>query len=105
MTYLNLNILKKHLNIDEFFHDDDMYIAQLGTMAEQMVASDLDADLSEIACNNDGHLPLPILHAMMLLVGNMYQNREGVAFASATEIPHSYEYLLSRYHDYTKFRG
>lgn len=105
MNYLNLNILKKHLNIDDYFHGDDEYIIQLGTMAEQMVASDLDADLSEIVNDNDGQLPLPIKHAMMLLVGNMYQNREGVAFASATEIPHSYEYLLSRYHDYTKFKG
>ena len=100
MNYLNIKILKKHLNVDDFFHDDDQYISQLGDVAEQMVEADLDANLTDIVNDNDGKLPSPILHAMMLLVGNFYQNREGVAFASASEIPQSYEYLLSRWHNY-----
>ena len=100
MKYLNINILKKHLNIDSCFKDDDEYISQLGDVAEQMVDEHINNNLDEIVSDNDGQLPMPLRHAMMLLVGNLYQNREGVAFATATQIPHSYEYLLFPYKSY-----
>ena len=100
VKYLNINILKKHLNIDKYFHDDDEYISQLGDVAEQMVDEHINNNLDNIVKNNRGHLPMPIKHAMMLLVGNLYQNREGIAFANASQIPHSYEYLLFPYKDY-----
>ena len=100
MKYLNLDILKKHLNIDDFFHDDDDYITSLGDVAEQMVATHLDDKLSIIANDNDGYLPMPIQHAMLLLVGNLYANREGIAFGAVNDIPHSYDYLLAQYKNY-----
>lgn len=100
MKYLNLDILKKHLNIDSYFHDDDYYIISLGDVAEQMVDEHINNCLSDIVNDNNGELPSPLRHAMLLLIGNLYQNREGVAFASASEIPHSYEYLLFPYKDY-----
>ena len=67
MKYLNLDILKKHLNIDEQFHDDDSYIIELGMVAEQMIAHHLDDNLDMIAADNDGELPMPIIHACLLL--------------------------------------
>lgn len=100
MNYLNIKLLKKHLNIDECFKDDDEYITQLGDVAEQMVDEHINNNLKTIVENNDGNLPMPLRQAMMLLVGNLYQNREGVAFANATQIPHSYEYLLFPYKNY-----
>ena len=100
MKYLNLDILKKHLNIDAYFHDDDNYISQLGDVAEQMVDEHINNNLSAIATDNGGDIPMPLKQAMMLLVGNLYQNREGVAFANATQIPHSYEYLLFPWKSY-----
>lgn len=100
MQYLNLDILKKHLNIDNCFHDDDEYITSLGDVAEEMVATHLDNKLDIIAADNDNKLPMPIKHAMMLLVANLYQNREGIAFASVQDIPHSYDYLLAQYKNY-----
>ena len=100
MKYLNLDIIKKHLNIDEHFRDDDEYLIALGETAEQMVDEHVNNCLCDIVNYYDGYLPMPIKHAMLLLVGNLYQNREGVAFAKASEIPHSYEYLLYPYKDY-----
>jgi len=99
MTYLNLDNIKKHLNIDSDFTDDDTYITSLGNVAEAMVAKDLNDDLSEIADNGD--LPAPIVHACYLLIGNLYMNRESVAFAQSHEIPLSFRYLLSPYHNYS----
>ena len=37
----------------------------------------------------------------MLLVANFYANRESVAFASSSEIPTSYNYLLDLFKDYS----
>ena len=102
MKYLNINTIKKHLNIDSYFHDDDEYIKQLGEVAEQMVDEHINNNLEMIIEDNKGNIPMPLKHAMLLLIGNLYQNREGVAFANATEIPHSYEYLLFPYKSYKK---
>lgn len=100
MKYLTVPLLKKHLNIDEYFKGDDELIAQLGEVAEQMVDQHLNDNIDAIVQDNNGKLPMPIKQAMMLLVGNLYQNREGIAFATASEIPHSYEYLLYPYKTY-----
>ena len=45
-------------------------------------------------------IPLPIRHAILLLVGNFYANREPVAFSSPVVIPYTLEYLLAPYINY-----
>jgi len=101
MQYLELDELKKHLNIDSAFTDDDEYISSLGDVAESIVSKHLDTDLSNlVAFNGDGNLPSPVKHAMLLLIGNFYMNRESIAFASSSDIPLSYLYLLAPYHNY-----
>ena len=100
MTYLDLTTLKKHLNIEAEFIDDDTYIESLGEVAEAIVERHCGVKLEDIAINNGGVLPPPVVHAMMLFVGNMYMNRESVSVAAYYDIPHSYEYLLSAYKNY-----
>ena len=43
----------------------------------------------------DGEIPTPLLQAMLLMIGNLYQNRESVSFTNTSEIPFAYDYLLS----------
>ena len=100
MSYLQLYQIKKHLNLDEDFHLDDEYLVDLSIVAEQVVQKHIDNNLDELCANNGGELPSPLLHAMLLLIGNFYANRESVAFASSTEIPLSYSYLLDLYKNY-----
>lgn len=100
MQFLTLSDIKKHLNVDAAFTDDDNYISSLGDVAEQIVAKHIDNDLENVIAFNQGELPQPIIHAMKLFIGNMYMNRESIAFASASDIPLSYEYLLAPYHNY-----
>jgi len=100
MNYLDLDILKKQLNIDACFTDDDAYISQLGEVAEQRVAHHLDDNLESIVADNNGVLPAPIKQAMLLYVGLLYANREGIAFANPYEIPLAYKYLLASYKNY-----
>lgn len=98
--YLQLYQIKKHLNIDEDFHLDDEYLVDLSVVAQQVIQKHIDNNLDELCVDNGGELPSPLLHAMLLLIGNFYANRESVAFASSSEIPLSYEYLLSLYKNY-----
>ena len=105
MTYLTVDDIKKHLNIDAEFLDDDQYLRSLGDVAEQIIAQHLEDKLDDIAEDNGGTLPAPILHACLLLIGNLYMSRESVTFSSVSEIPMSfgeniYQYLLSPYINY-----
>ena len=98
--YLDLTKIKKHLNINEDYTADDMYLTDLSEVAERVVENHIDNKLDNIATRNGGTLPAPILHAMLLFIGNMYANRESVAFVSANEIPLSYAYILDLYKCY-----
>ena len=97
--YIDTVILKKHLNIDESFMDDDEYIKALCLAAEQAVENHIARQLSEIV-DERGRLPSSVRHAILLLVGHFYANRESVSFASASDIPLAYEYLLQPYKSY-----
>lgn len=99
-NYLKLRDIKKHLNIDSYYTDDDIYLEALMNVAEKVVEKHIDLGLSIVADYNGGELPPPLIHAMLLFIGNMYANRESVAFASASEIPLSYQYILDLYKCY-----
>ncbi len=100
MYNISLDLIKKHLNIDSEFTEDDDYLSMLSEVAVQTVQRHIDHDLNDML--EDGELPKPILQATLLFIGNMYANRESVAFATANEIPFAYDYLLSLYKDYSK---
>ena len=100
MQYLKLDLIKKHLNMDESFHDDDSYLEALGDIVEEVTEKHIDISLNKITADNKGKIPTPLIQAMLLLLGTYYSNRENVAFASSAEIPLSYSYLLSLYQNY-----
>ena len=91
--------------MEEAFRDDDAYIAGLIDAAEDAVERHLDVCLGciEVAA---GELPPAVKSAILLLVGNLYANREPVVFSSTNRIPYTvkvpytFEYLLSLYRNY-----
>lgn len=97
--FLTLERTKKHLNIDEDFTEDDNYILSLISVAETIVQKHIDCKYEDIE-EEDGVLPAPLLQAMLLLVGNLYANRESVTYTNANEIPFAYDYLLSLYKNF-----
>lgn len=101
--FLTLDIVKKHLNIDCCFKEDDEYLTHLIVVAERAVEKHIDCDFSTLV-DEEGMIPSPLLHAMLLLIGNFYQSRESIAFASTSELPLSYQYLLDMYTDYSPCR-
>lgn len=96
--YITLQEAKKHLQIDRDFKDDDGYIIALIQVAEDAVAQHLDQSLIELL--KDGELPAAVKQAILLMVGNLYANREPVAFTSVNKVPYTLDYLLGLYKHY-----
>ncbi len=98
--YLDLDIVKKHLNLESSYTEDDEYILGLMDVAEEAVEVHLNGKLATYAEENGGCLPAPIYQAALLQVGNLYQNREIVGTSKATMLPFNYRYLLDLYRHY-----
>ncbi|OJV22856.1 MAG: DNA-packaging protein [Bacteroidetes bacterium 41-46] len=96
--YITLEQVKKHLNVDEEFTSDDLYILDLITVSEDAISRHLNIALSELEAG--GKIPPAITHAMLLMVGNLYANREPVSYGIMAKIPLSYEYLIGLYKKY-----
>lgn len=97
---MTIQEIKKHLNIDDSFHADDDYIMMLYDVAEQTVAKHICCVLDDVR-DEEGNLPSPLNHAILLYIGDLYNSREGNAYGvSVSQIPFSYDYLLSLYKNY-----
>jgi len=99
--YITIQQAKKHLNLEAEFEDDDVYLSSLIEVAEAVVENHIHQKLTDVAIANGDVLPKPLAHAMLLMLGNFYSNREIVSFASKTSaIPYNYQYLLDPYINY-----
>lgn len=96
--YIDLDYAKKHLNIEPDFTEDDEYILGLIDMAEKAVRVHVNEDFDTLAEKNGGCFPTPLLQAMLLMIGNMYQNREPLG--NRAELPLSYTYLIRLYQNW-----
>lgn len=97
--YVELLRVKKHLNLNEDFTEDDTYLLHLIEVSEAVVERHLDNKLSAFSAGT-GKIPKPVEQAILLLVGNFYENRESVTYGAASEVPLAYQYLLSLYKNY-----
>jgi uncharacterized phage protein (predicted DNA packaging) len=96
---IDLSTIKKHLNIDAEYTADDEYLMYLESVAEEVVQKHIDRTFEDIIAE-EGEIPHPLLHSILLFVGNMYDNRESVAYNQVVEVPNSLSYILSMYRDY-----
>lgn len=94
--YVTLDIAKKHLNVEADFADDDEYITHLIEVAEDVVGRELCKPLEELEDENHA-IPATVMQCILLMLGNLYENREPVAFANAVEVPLAYRHLLGLY--------
>lgn len=96
---MTLNEVKKHLNIDESFTEDDNYITDLIKVAEDAVAKNENIALNDMI--EDGELPPSVKHSILLLVGNLYNNREATSYSVPSEVPYTYKYLINLNRNFT----
>lgn len=85
--------LKQHLNLEPDWKGEDSYLLSLIGAAKQVVQMHICDDIDG---KSEGQLPLA--HAIKLLVGTWYMNRESLS--NLQKGNHSYEYILSLYKNY-----
>jgi uncharacterized phage protein (predicted DNA packaging) len=94
-AYIDLDLIKTHLNIDQDYCDEDEYLLTLADVAVRSIANHIDQPIENFL--EDGQLDAPLQHAALLLIGTLYQNRESVTYGQCVPVPHGYEYLLHPY--------
>lgn len=100
MTYLTLAEIKKHLNIESAFTDDDTYLTALGDAAEDVVCRYIDQPLTLLEDENH-KIPQALVFAALLWIGTVYSTRESISSVNMTIVPHSFEMLCDLYRNYS----
>ena len=123
MKELTIELVKKHLNLDEDFTDDDMYLYQLilavqnsilkkcnlpswlGNTNKCIYRRNNECTLNQVCkCEewtSSKRLEPALVQAMLLFIGNLYLNREPVITVNINKIPYTFEYLLESYVNYS----
>lgn len=89
--HITIDDIKRHLNVD--YEEDDLYLTDLVESAEAAIERFIQHPLNDEEDSN-GMLPADLKHAIRLLVGGFYANREPAAFAASSEIPFGLHFLL-----------
>ena len=92
---ITLDELKQHLNIEKDWNGENEYLQSLLDAAKVVVQKHICED------DIDGmseEQKKPLAHAIKLLVGTWYMNRESLS--NLNKGNHSYEYILSLYKNY-----
>lgn len=99
---IDLQLLKKHLNIEEEFTEDDTYLEMLSDSAVAFVEKYLEDSLELIANDNGGELPPSLKLAIFILVADWYAYRESVTNLSVNKLPNSLIFILNQFRCYDK---
>ncbi|MDE6801756.1 MAG: head-tail connector protein [Muribaculaceae bacterium] len=86
MAQLSLDILKKHVRAEEF-DDDDRYLQALLEASTQAVLNETRRTRQEMLDKGGGEWPDPVAHAILLLAGHLYNQREAVSTTQMHEVP------------------
>lgn len=101
--YVTIGLAKQHLNVESSFTEDDSYIESLIEVSEAKIAKDLCISVEELGeIDNGTTIPSPLRHAILLMIGAYYNNRENITTANLKEIPQGVKYLTELYRDYSK---
>lgn len=101
--YATLDMAKRHLNIEDAFTDDDLYIDSLISVAEEKVAAELCVSVGDLATINGGEtIPAPLLQAVLLTIGAYYTNREDITAVQTRPLDQGVKHLTQLYRDFSK---
>lgn len=101
-VYITLEQAKRHLNFETGYTDEDIYLQDTINDSIAIVEQDVNNTLSNICTANGGALPLPLVRAMLLMIGHLYANREAISMnGNAKEIPLAYTRLINFFKNYS----
>ena len=94
MEIIDLNLVKKHLNIDESYTGDDLLIKNYINTAFEQLKADTGCEANELLDNAGELMPIPC-QAVLFLVGDFYAYREDTYNGALTEQPKGYKRLVN----------
>lgn len=95
---LTIDNLKKQLNIELEWLDDNILLQNYLDIATTAVSNYLDLDAEDVAALPENNT---INAAIILLAAHFYSNRNMVSMANASEMPYSFKFLLDFYKNIT----
>lgn len=102
MAYVDLQLVKRHLNVEDDFTEDDEYIELLVSVAEEKVAKELCVAVEDLVAIDGGKdIPAPLKQAILLSVGGYYEYREEITTIQSRPLEQGVKYLTSLYRDYS----
>ena len=99
--YITLSEVKAHLNIDYDFHDDDRYLLDLVEVCESAVSKRIDRRLEDCIDPTTGRLEASVMHAVKLLIGTCYSQREATSPQQVRETALGFDFLSDLNRKYT----
>ena len=96
MAVVSLALFKKHVRADDFA-DDDEYLEHLLETAEESIIAATHCTEQELIAGNNGKFPVPLRHAIMMLAGHWYNQRESVSTVQMHEVPNTLQALVKPY--------
>lgn len=94
LRWLNLDAIHQHCRID--FNCEDAELEQMGMAAEQAIL-DLTRRTYENFIDTYGRIPDPIFNATLLLVQNLYNNRDAADSQKKEAALYGFDLLLKNY--------
>lgn len=91
--YLDLDLIKNALNIEQDFKDDDFYLLQLAEAAIEATKKEVDIKEEDEMLDNEGNIKPSLKQAILLLIGLWYAQRETAKPGAMQRVPYAYEYL------------
>ena len=90
--YITLSQAKKHLNIDDFYNEDDNYILDLIKVSEDVVEKRNGRPLCT-CIDKHGELEPSVKHSILVLIGTYYNQRESTSPVNITKVPYTFDFL------------
>lgn len=105
MATVDLALLKKHVNADDFTADDT-YLQHLLDAAEAHVIGMTNRTAAELMVPGSSEgtavLPVQLQQAVIMLAGHWYNQREAVSGVQMTEVPYSLQALVKPFRQLVK---
>lgn len=91
--YVSIEEAKSHLNIDPLITQDDEFIKNISEVAQDAIETYLNRPLIELE-SSPGKLRAAVNHAIKLMIGSLYNNRETSSPTKMVEVPYTVSFLL-----------
>lgn len=96
MKWLTLQRIKQQCRIEQAFTEEDSLLEMYGESAEEVLLNHLRRSYEDIM-EEYGQIPMPLVHAALMLVDVSYQHRSPVSPQNMSIVPYTFDILVKPY--------